>query len=261
MVPVVFEIEQVVQQIDARRAQAEREKGQDGGDDRGDVRQLMRRQQRDEDQQILEPLMQAQRFRPRPWPAGAFVDDALDIALLARCALHTVRWIDHICTLGGGPNGDIVVRISRVIEALLAELGDQSVALAMRGQIDRAIRGEGLVEKSQMIGNRVRVALMAGSSQYEGASRGALRFEPFDYRGIVGQNGDIDIGRFGEMSLQARFALARKPQKRLVKPMRGRLGERKAAFNQDIRSNQGTVEVDNERFAAHALGRRRTDLR
>jgi hypothetical protein len=68
---VVAHVDEVVEQIDARCAQAEQHEGQRDGRERLPARRLVAGQQRHEHQQVLGPLVYAQCGDPRDQPGSA----------------------------------------------------------------------------------------------------------------------------------------------------------------------------------------------
>ncbi|MBB5413946.1 hypothetical protein HDG34_007929 [Paraburkholderia sp. HC6.4b] len=146
------------------------------------------------------------------------------------------------------------MRISGVVEALFAEFGDEPIALVARAQIDVAIGSEGLVEQTQVIGNRVREALMARGGEDKAAPGGAFLLEPFQHLLVIGQHRHVDIGRLSETGLEPWLAKAHQPKQRLIKTMRRGLEKRKDGFDQNVGAHQRSIEIDYEGLLAHLNG-------
>ena len=65
MLTVRPEVQKIVEQIDARRTETEGEKSQSDGNQFGLVENLMRQNERHEEEAVLHPLMNAQRLQPQ----------------------------------------------------------------------------------------------------------------------------------------------------------------------------------------------------
>src|SRR6476646_5976158 len=78
---VLGQVEKIVQQIDARCAEAEAHEGEYGMQQHCAVRQAMRGEQWDEDKRVLEPMMRAQRVEVDAEMRRFDVEDAFDIEM------------------------------------------------------------------------------------------------------------------------------------------------------------------------------------
>lgn len=94
----------------------------------------------------LQPLMQAQRLRPNAVSRLAILEDQFDVVVLFRRAHDARMGVDHVGAIGGGPDGDVVVRVADVVEAFFAVRGHEPVELATRREIDMLVDGEHAIE-------------------------------------------------------------------------------------------------------------------
>jgi hypothetical protein len=136
---VVGQVEQVVQHIDAGRAQPEDEESEDAPQHQIEVADLMRGEQRREDQQVLHPLVKAQRLGPGEQRVAAGVDHLLDVALPFGQPHHRLRGIDHPGLARMLPDRQIDRRVAHVVEALVAVIGDQALGLAAGREVPSSV--------------------------------------------------------------------------------------------------------------------------
>ena len=152
--PVALQVHQVVEDVDRRRAQAERQEG--------DQRLLqssassvspMRREQRQEDQQVLQPLVQPHRAQPGAQPGPGVGELALDVGAVAHAGTHAADGVDHDGAAGALPDRQVVARVAGVVEAALAEALDQHLGLAAGGDVVDAVARDHLVEEAEVLGH------------------------------------------------------------------------------------------------------------
>ncbi|MFO0001110.1 MAG: hypothetical protein ACK559_08270, partial [bacterium] len=94
MRPVAVEIPQVVDHVGGRGRQRERQEGAERPGQHAGIGECEGRQQRHEDQQVLEPLVQPQGAHPRAQPGGLGGKLPLDRHTAAYLRRHGVRDAD-----------------------------------------------------------------------------------------------------------------------------------------------------------------------
>ncbi len=207
MVPIIRQIQQVVEHVHARRTQAEEQKRQQAIDHLLRLLNLMCRQQRDEDQCVLEPLMQAQRLAPVPEACCARIEHLIDIALRLRPPLYASVRIGNDGFSRCRPDAQIVRGIADVVEAALTVVIDQQVTLAMGRQVGLAIGRPHLIEQIEVPGNSCGQCFVSSGREDDQSSCVALYLNVLDDLRVVRQQSDVETGGQCEPTLEGGFAL------------------------------------------------------
>ena len=189
MSPIRAQVEQIVRQVDARCAQSERQKGEQQGDPVRHIEHLVRRQQRDERQDVLQPLMRAQdlaRHAEPKWRAGKFL---FDFAQLARFACKAPACVDDDGAPRALPDMQVGIRIAHIVVTAASETRLERHGTLAPSQVGSAIAGHDVVEQSDIFGDRLGDGTVRGSAQDQRAAGIALGTQPREQVVVVGQRG------------------------------------------------------------------------
>ena len=252
MLPVVLQVEHVVEQIDARSTGAEAQECQHATEYQRQLQHLVGGQQGHEHQQVLGPLVQPQRLAPDAEVAAAIVEHLAHASELARPRQHTTIGIGNVRDAGLRPDGVVGAGIADVLEPALAITRHQRITLVPRGEV-MAFSAEHLVEDGQVIGNAARQPQVGRSGQHQLHAIAALRVEPGQQGLVVRQRFGQRADLVGQLALEIRFALEQ-PQQHFKDAKRRRAQEQEHALHQQVRMDQGAVEVDDDGAGScHAL--------
>ena len=242
VVAIGSQIQQVIRNIGAGCAEAERDKRQQRDRKELDVGDSMRGDQWHEQQQVLEPLVRTHRAEPRraaaatgrkyPGYARAPGGPGLDSALGP----------DQQRAPRFGPDPQVGMRISRVIELPAPESTPQSVEFPLRGQIRLRIAGQDFVEQPDVLGYLARILLVGGGRQDDVPTASTLLAQVRDDLFVIWQDRSIQIDLIRDVLLELSAAAAQSVQG-ANRTKRAGLDQPEEGFQQDVGPDQGSIEV------------------
>ena len=194
---VGFQIEQIVQDIDARRAEAEADERQDDGLDFGDVRPRVDAEDGDEKQEVLRPLVDAQGLEPFARGRGRHDKGLFHRANRRRFFRERRGAGDYDGVTGDGPNGHVAIFIAGVIKSAAAETLDQFLGLMAASQIGSSVAGDDFIEEINAQGHFAGDVHVGGGDEDELASSFVLLAQILEDRLVQRQRFHVerDVGR------------------------------------------------------------------
>jgi len=136
--------------------------------------------------------------------------------------------------------------IGGVVETSFAEHPDQPVPFDLATEVCHAVAGEHPVEQLQMLRNLPGKVHVARGRQHERTPLGPLPGEVVDERNSPGKRCDIQAGSARHLTLKSGLP-AHQPQ-RQQEQIEGLLPQQgQDRFHQQIRPDQGTVQVHHQR--------------
>ena len=206
MLAVGFEVEEIVDEVGGGGAEPEAEKGKDCSRDetRGPS---VGEQKRQEDEEVLRPLVEADGLEPRFEPGDAFVEGANGSdARLAESGAKTRGGVGDHGLLTVLEEREVGERIADVGE-VVAETGLEGGELVFAGEIDLTVGGEDAGEDAEVRGDAVGGVGVGGGGEVDGAARGALLLKILKEFAVVGKMRDVELDGIGEVTLKSGFAL------------------------------------------------------
>lgn len=256
VMPVGVEIEQIVPEIHRRGRQTEHHERQRGLPQNNRVRQLVRGQHRDEQNQIFDPLMRSHRAAQRPQTRRVVAERLAHPRDLRGAAGQGFRRIDHHRLARAGPDPEIVARVPGVIKAVLAETPGQRHALGGVAEIGLAVAGHHVGKQSDMIGNRPGHVDVRSGGEHQRAAVALLRLQPVPEGFVIRHAVRRDPHPRGQMLLEMRAPTNQQTQR----PKRGQgifSQQPDERFPHHVRANQRAVQIHGERdrFGLSSIGR------
>jgi hypothetical protein len=241
---ILADIDEVVQQVHARSAQAEADESKRERD-YGVGRKYMGSSRWYKDQQILEPLVDSQRLGIIVQRMPSLPDD-----LGARKSAN--RHFDQVCRSihDGGfastfPDGKIHIIVAGIVEAAVAEDVDQSFGLGASRKVAPRLRSEDAVEETKMFGHRLGMASVRCRGKIDLTSR---RFGRADFRQhsvVEGQIVRLNDAGIRQGRLESGLAMADLKQSLYSL---GRLAREQVQkiFDHQVGANQSSVQVHDQ---------------
>lgn len=237
------QVQQIVEQVHAGRAQAEGQESHAGVDDRGRVEEAVRGQQRYQHQQVLQPLVDAQRLDPGQQATVLRRQVGQHLGLPGRRADEPRTVVDHDRTTGMRPHLQVDLAVAHVVEAALTEAFGQRMALVATGQVGVAIAGHDFLEQAQVVGDGLHQQAVRGGAQHARPLRGGA--QDLQHTLVVGQGLCRELYARGQLALHVGLA-TQQPERNQEQVERVVGKQRQQRFVQDVRAKQGAVEVDAE---------------
>ena len=239
MAAICIKVEQVVEYIDAGGAQAEGRKGQQRIGHCRCFQEAVGGQQRNEHQQVLQPLVRTQCLQPRLRPGRCRPVPQYLRAL--RCgARQCAAVVDHPGACGAGPDRQVDRAIAGVVETALAKRIYQGLRLVRAGQVALAVAGNDLFKQAQMCGDRRNQQLVRGGAQHPRALRRVA--QQLQYLWVVRQVAWIDGGACSDLPLQCGLAL-QQPERQQEQVQRIPRQQHQQRFIQKVRVQQRAIQV------------------
>ena len=203
---VGFEVEEVVDDVGGGGAEAEAEEGQgsSGEQTRGPG---VGEEQRNEDEGVFCPLMEADGLEPGFERGGPFVEgaDGGDAGLAEGGAEAGGGVGDHglLAVLEEREVGERVADVGEVV----AEAGLEGGELVVAGEVELAVGGEDAGEEAEVVGDAVGGVGIGGGGEVDGAAGGVLLLKILKKFAVVGEMGDVELDGSGEVAFEGGFAL------------------------------------------------------
>jgi hypothetical protein len=195
--------------------------------------------------------VQAQGAQPGPGAAAGVGQVRQQLAAPTGRARQRRAGVHHHGAVGAGPDGEVDAGIAGIVEAALAEARHQRLGLAATGQVAHAVAGQDVVEAAQVRGHGPGQGFIRGRAEHAPALR--LVTKQGQHAFVVGQVGGVDDHPRGDLALQARLAAKQPDRQRQQQPGASRQqGQRR--LQQQVRAQQGAVEVDAQRAGGRGLG-------
>ena len=255
MTPVALEIDQVVDDVDRRRTQAEGDEGQESVEQKAGLIEPVTADQRQENEQVLGPLVQPDRLQPGDRACPRRHELALDVRAGTRRPADGCGGADHDRSARPLPHGEVVPGVARIVEAALAEALDERLGLGGAGQVRVAVADDDLVEQVEPCSDLSRVFAVGRRAEHGAAAGSPLRGHPGQQLFVQRQGIDVQIDPIGDAALQTRLAVEQPPgqgeceQRAVTEQLQGRLV-------QHVAQQQRAVEVDDQRHRGIVGGRR-----
>ena len=257
MAAVGFDVEQIVDDVGGRGAEAEGEKGEDGterGAERLRAAPGMGEQQGQEDEDVFRPLVEADGLQPGAEGWAAVAKDVVRGNVGGAQAGHeSAVGIGEHGLPANGEDGQVGPGVADVGE-LFAEAGLEGGEFVASGEVVRAVRGEDVGEDAEMGGDAVGEGAVGGGGEVKGAALRVLVEEELEQGFVVGQVVDIERDALSDALLEKCFALG-DPAGDGEERTWMLAGEHKDAVDQGVGLDEGAVEVDAKRKCADGLGR------
>ena len=213
----------------------------------------MRRNNREKDEDVLDPLMESQRTQPHRRPRLRGMKLIGQAAGLFEPPREPCRRIDGDDFPALAPDLPIGGGVAGIIEHPSEPFMEQYRFVAAL-QIERTVAREYFFENTQMRGHAARQNLVRRRSQYQAAATSPLVYKPVKEWRIVGKVRDIQIDAGGQLSLQVRLAL-QQPRKHKHELLRMVADEGEQTFPKQIGAYERAIQIDAKRY------RRRPQLR
>ncbi len=246
MLAVGFEVEEVVDDVGCGGAEAEAEEGYDcSGDEAGSTE--VGEKQREEDEDVFGPLMEADGLEPGLEGGGGLVEgvDGGDAGLAES---GTEAWGgvgDHglLAVLEEGEVGGGVADIGEVV----AELGAEGGELVFAGEVELAVGGEDAGEEAQVVRDAVGGVGVGCGGKVDGAAEGVLLLKILKEFAVVGEVGYVQLYGVGEVAFEGGFALE-EPAGEVQEGGRAVTRNGECRIMKGVRLDEGSVEVDAEHW-------------
>ena len=205
---VGFEIEEVVDDVGGGGAEAEAEEGNGGGGEKSGCPGVGE-EEREEDEDVFGPLVEADGFEPGFEGGGALVEgaDGCDAGFAEGGAEAGGGVGDHglLAVLKEREVGEGVADVGEVV----AEAGLEGGEFVFAGEVELAVGGEDAGEDAEVGGDAVGGVGVGGGGEVDWAAGGALLFKILEEFAVVGEVGDVELNGVGEVALEGGFALER----------------------------------------------------
>jgi hypothetical protein len=205
--------------------------------------QAVARKHRHQQQQVLQPLVQAQRAQVRREPRADRGDHPLHLGYPARrLDQRVVRRHDG----GGaryGPDIEVCACVARVVEPALAELRHEPGGLAAAREVDPVARSDHLGKQLQVRSQPVGQALVRGGGEYHLAPLVLGGAHERDHIVVQRDRRPLEAHRLGDPLLQIGTS-AQPPQRQQQKLPRCALHQQEDRLVQQIGADQRAVAVD-----------------
>jgi len=241
---VGFEIEEVVDDVGGGGSETEAEETNDRSDDETRYPGVSKKQ-RDEEEDVLSPLMEADGFEPGLEGGDTLVEgaDRGDAGLAEGGAKGGGGVGDH-GLLAAFEEGEVGERVADVGE-VVAEVRLKGGELVFASEIELAVGGQDAGEETEMGGDAVGGVGVGGGGEVDGTAGGALLLKVLEELGIVGEVGDIELDRVGQMAFKGGFALE-EPAGELQQRGWMMAGDGEGGVVEGVRLDEGSIQVDAE---------------
>jgi hypothetical protein len=203
------------------------------------------KEQRQKDEYIFGPLVEANGFGPRfeggdgliegaGWGNVGFTEGGPE----ARGGVG-----DHglLAAFEEGKVGHSVADVGEVVPEVRAEGGE----LVFAGEVELTVGGEDAGEDAKVGGDTVGGVGVGCSSEVDGAAAGILLLKILKEFPVVGEVGDVELDSAGEVTFESGSALE-EPGGQLEEGQGVVAGERQRGVVQRVGLDEGSVEVDAE---------------
>ena len=241
MASIRGEIRQIVDQIDARGGRAETREHAERPEQRRRF-ERPRREQGNEDEEILDPLVRAHGPQRRQQDGSRLGELGGNSSEPARLFGDAARCIDDDDAVGLLPDGQIRGVVAHIVEALGTEAPDELLRFLLAFQIAHPVGRDDLVEQVEMAGNRLGEFPRRRGRQHDRIAGALLAAKEGDELRVVGQRFRIELGERACPKLELRSARTQQGRQRQKPSPAGHDGE--AGLDQQIGIDQGAVEVD-----------------
>jgi hypothetical protein len=242
---IVLQVDEVVDDVDARGAKREGDQRHERLRDRLDGEE-MRREEGDQNQGILGVLMHAQELGPG-FPGGTLAREVINVGRVFReTAPHPTRRSNRDSPRGLLPDGQIGRIVADIIEAALAERVHELPGFDGSGQVRRLVGCEPAVEKADVVGHFLDEPAIAGRCQINGATVASGLLDQGKHFPIVGQGARIEVGRGREAVFQGGLP-ARESGHHLEERLRPPPEFGEGGLDQEIGGDERAVEIHHER--------------
>src|SRR5271154_1448384 len=193
MAAIGLDIEKIVDDVGGRSAEAEAEKGHESIEKQRQL-QGMGQQKGNEDENILCPLMQANRFEEDLDQRGAIIELAAhrDLARFELCPKGKARIGDHGLA-GLFQQRQIGRSVADVVESIDGKSLLEAVKFIVACQVSSAVTGQHLFENSQVVRNAMGQSCVSTGGEIKLATLSVLLHEVFEQRAVIGQMGGIEL--------------------------------------------------------------------
>jgi hypothetical protein len=172
MEAIGLDVGNVVEDVNAGGAHAERDERHRARHQRVHAKQLMAGNDWHEYQRILRPLHRTHRAQQSEDPARRAAERLADRDLAHDAADETTRPADHGGARGLCPDVHVAPVVPDVLELSAAIPIGERGSLAAPRHVDRAVAGDDIFEDPQVVAHRARVQPIGARCQHEG---GAVR--------------------------------------------------------------------------------------
>src|SRR5512139_2372405 len=242
---VCREIEQVVQYIPTRGTDAEGEEGQGRPAEQGVLCDAMRGEERYKDEEVLQPLVQAQGSRVEQSRVLSIVDHLLHLRHpICRHPSAELR-IHHDSLPGRAPHGDVASRVANVVKALFTELLHQAVPFPSRGEVGDSVTRYDQVEELEVLRHLAGKGFVRPRGKNQPASLATLGPQVFDEPGVVRKEAHLQGDSPADLPLQGSCALEQ-PEWQQKEVERVSSEEGHEGLRQEVALDQGAVEVHDQ---------------
>ena len=244
MLAVAFQVPQVVHHIGARRHQRKSHEGQQRGQQLVALREREGGEHRHEQQQVLDPLVHAQRLDPDACALAGVRERGLD----AQCAELCTHAGTGACGHSGGagvPDRQVGTAVAGVDEVRADRRADR-LQLAAAFQVQLHAAGQHGVEQTQVQSRGLGNAAVGGRGQHDASAAQALLADPCQQVGAPGQHGDVQHHAPRDLALQHQRPAQRPPQ-HAQQLQRVALQQHQHRFEQRVGVGQRAVQIDHQR--------------
>ena len=246
---IAFEIAQVVHQVHRRRAEAEGEERDQRRSQRRQVVVAMRGKKRQEDEQVLGPLLQPHRLEPEAQVTDTDRELALDVDGGARGPAQAFARVHDDAAACRAPHVQVVARIADVVEALDTVARLQRFRLAPGRDVGDAIARDHLVDAAEPRRHALHVLVVGRRAEDDLAAGLSLASHPGQELVVDRDAVEIEIDAFGDAPLHARLALPQ-PEGQLEDAPGLARDEPQRRLVQEIAADERSVQVHDERDRA-----------
>ena len=214
----------------------------------------MRRDQGDENQSVLGPLMHTQHLRDRPeprWPARHDLDVRKSPL---HCADQPWACARNDLSARALPYVAINVIVAYIVETALAESLDESLCLVATGEIRHAIGGEDAVEHAHVLRDASSERFILSRGEVDPTSARFGLMDDLQHRFIVRQPRRVERRSLRQHLLEGgAISQAVQDLDEGPRPTRDRIQRR---FLQQVRPDERSVQVDHQRRLGCRCNRR-----
>ena len=148
------------------------------------------------------------------------------------------------------PDRKVARTVPGIVEAALAEFGNQAVALALAAEVGDAVAREHGVEAAETVGHGARDLRVGAGGKHEAPALAPLRTKVLEQFLRHRQGVDVQRRLRGEALLEHGTPL-HQPHRQRQKTQRISTAEREQRFDERVGAQQRAVEVDDQR---HRIG-------
>jgi hypothetical protein len=241
----------IVHQVGARRGETEGQECEECAGDRVGPVPGVGREQRRENQQVLQPLVQPQCTQPDTQGGARPFEARLDLRHRTHPFVHVGRRADEHGTARDRPDRQVVPVVAGVVEPLFSERRGQCACLAATLQVGPLVTGDDTLENPQMRADRIGNAMVRGGCEHQGPARGLLLSQPGQELGVIRQRFGLGGGTLRHLRLEVRAA-RQDPQRQAQHREQVAPQQDEQRFEQRIGAQQATIQVHAQRHGLHA---------